>query len=233
MERPLLVAHKANRPSIARKLAAMDTRYVEIDVRLRGNRLVVEHGIDLPRGSPMKRAVIGLFYRVLDRDPLIRPLTLEDYLSLFARHFHFWIDLKERHIEGEVLRMLDKYNVVPPTFFSSGFYDALKRVKAAMEGALVFLGNMSFYPLDVKCLVGSVGADGLSVQHTYIDADLVERAHAAGARIAAWTVNEVEEAIRLMGLGVDIIITDVPERIGKVLGAVGGPRERPVQVGAH
>ncbi len=227
----MLVAHKANRPSIARSLAAMGIRHVEIDVRLRGGRLVVEHGVEMPRTGPAKRALIGLLYRMFDRDPIMRPLTLEDYLSLFARSFHFWIDLKGRHIEGEVLRLLDKYDVAPPTFFSSGFYDSLKRIKMARGEALVFLGNMSFYPLDVKCLVGSVGADGLSVQHTYVDKDLVEKAHAVGARVAAWTVNDVEEAIRLMGLGVDIIITDVPERIGNALSAVGGPSERQVQAG--
>ncbi len=229
----MLVAHKANRPSIARSLAAMGVRYVEIDVRPRGNRLVVEHGIEMPRTSPAKRALIGLLYRMLDRDPITRPLTLEDYLSLFARSFHFWIDLKGRHIEGEVLRLLDRYDVAPPTFFSSGFYDALKRIKMARGEALVFLGNMSFYPLDVKCLVGSVGADGLSVQHTYIDVDLVERAHEVGAQVAAWTVNDVDEALRLKGLGVDIIITDIPQKVGEALGLTGNRGEDKPRQDAH
>jgi glycerophosphoryl diester phosphodiesterase len=47
---------------------------------------------------------------------------------------------------------------------------------------------------------------------------LVTRAHAAGKRIHVWTVNDVEEIKRLVGLGVDGIFTDDPAQALKILG---------------
>jgi glycerophosphoryl diester phosphodiesterase len=41
-----------------------------------------------------------------------------------------------------------------------------------------------------------------------IDAELVASAHAAGARLIAWTVNSVAAAQALVGIGVDGLCTD-------------------------
>jgi glycerophosphoryl diester phosphodiesterase len=43
-------------------------------------------------------------------------------------------------------------------------------------------------------------------------AELVERCHAHGLLVRPWTVNEPEEAERLMRLGVDGIVTDMPRQ---------------------
>jgi len=47
---------------------------------------------------------------------------------------------------------------------------------------------------------------------------LVNRAHAAGKRVHVWTVNDVVETKRLVGLGVDGIFTDDPAQAMKILG---------------
>lgn len=43
-----------------------------------------------------------------------------------------------------------------------------------------------------------------------IDADLVSAVHAAGGRVVAWTVNDPQEASRLVDIGVDALCTDLP-----------------------
>ena len=53
--------------------------------------------------------------------------------------------------------------------------------------------------------------DVLSVDHRLVDARYVERMHGHGYRIFCWTVNEPAEMRRLIGLGVDGIITDRPD----------------------
>jgi glycerophosphoryl diester phosphodiesterase len=42
-----------------------------------------------------------------------------------------------------------------------------------------------------------------------IDADLVARIHAAGGRVIAWTVNDLDAARHLIALGTDGICTDI------------------------
>jgi len=50
-----------------------------------------------------------------------------------------------------------------------------------------------------------------------IDRPLVERVHAAGGRVIAWTVNALESVEQLRSLGVDGVCTDVPDVVGAFL----------------
>jgi glycerophosphoryl diester phosphodiesterase len=54
-----------------------------------------------------------------------------------------------------------------------------------------------------------------------VDAAFVEAAHRCGRAVHVWTVNEVEAMERLVGLGVDGIISDVPSVLSGVLGDPG------------
>ena len=49
-----------------------------------------------------------------------------------------------------------------------------------------------------------------------IQASLVAQTHAAGLRLHAWTVDRTDEAQRLLGMGIDGLITNVPERVRDV-----------------
>lgn len=50
-----------------------------------------------------------------------------------------------------------------------------------------------------------------------IDRKLVNAVHRAGAHLHVWTVNDAEEMMRLLGLGIDGIITDRPDVLNEVL----------------
>jgi glycerophosphoryl diester phosphodiesterase len=49
----------------------------------------------------------------------------------------------------------------------------------------------------------------------------VEAAHARGVRIDAWTINDPAEMHRLLDLGVDVVMTDLPEALAGVLAERG------------
>jgi glycerophosphoryl diester phosphodiesterase len=60
---------------------------------------------------------------------------------------------------------------------------------------------------------------------TIVDEALVERAHAEGVAVHVWTINEADEMRRLVGLGVDGIISDTPSVLAGVLRETGGAWE--------
>ena len=54
-----------------------------------------------------------------------------------------------------------------------------------------------------------------------VDEAFVAAAHRAGKAVHVWTVNDAESMERLLGLGVDGIISDVPTTLCGVLGSAG------------
>jgi len=54
-----------------------------------------------------------------------------------------------------------------------------------------------------------------------VDEAFVEAAHRCGKAVHVWTVNEPEAMERLVGLGVDGIISDVPTVLSGVLAGAG------------
>jgi glycerophosphoryl diester phosphodiesterase len=61
-------------------------------------------------------------------------------------------------------------------------------------------------------------ATDLGLDHRVIDRTLVDAARAGGLRLSAWTVNTEADMRRLIELGVDVIMTDRPDLLLKVLG---------------
>ena len=61
-------------------------------------------------------------------------------------------------------------------------------------------------------------ANVLGIDHRVLDAEVVSAAHAANVRVAAWTVNEESDLKRVIGLGVDVVISDRPDLARKAAG---------------
>ena len=64
------------------------------------------------------------------------------------------------------------------------------------------------------CAVWSANAQSLTRQR-------IDDAHALKLKVLAWTVNDRAEMSRLIDLGVDGVITDYPDRLGKLLDEKG------------
>lgn len=54
-----------------------------------------------------------------------------------------------------------------------------------------------------------------------LDSPQLEEAHALGLEVKVWTVNEVEDARRLIDMGVDAVISDYPDRIRELMVELG------------
>jgi glycerophosphoryl diester phosphodiesterase len=64
------------------------------------------------------------------------------------------------------------------------------------------------YPVDVEAAMNEASALDVWPQWKLIDAPLVERVHASGGRVIAWTVNATAAAEQLVRLGVDGLCGD-------------------------
>jgi glycerophosphoryl diester phosphodiesterase len=68
----------------------------------------------------------------------------------------------------------------------------------------------------VPAMLERAGARALMLQHAVVSRAAVERAHAAGAAVWAWTVDDPAELARLEAAGVDAVITNDPRIFGAV-----------------
>ncbi len=65
------------------------------------------------------------------------------------------------------------------------------------------------------------GATVLSLRRDALAPGLADGLHAAGRRLAAWTVNDDREIRAALALGVDAVISDRPDRVAAVLAGFG------------
>ncbi|MBP3258278.1 MAG: glycerophosphodiester phosphodiesterase, partial [Bacteroidales bacterium] len=57
----------------------------------------------------------------------------------------------------------------------------------------------------------------LSPEHQNVNEELMEYAHKNGMKVVTWTVDDKEEMRRLIGLGVEAIISNYPDRLMEVV----------------
>jgi glycerophosphoryl diester phosphodiesterase len=69
------------------------------------------------------------------------------------------------------------------------------------------------YLIDIETAMHAAAARDVWQQADYVDQALVDRVHAAGGRVVAWTVNDTARAAELLAIGVDAICTDMPREL--------------------
>ncbi len=101
----------------------------------------------------------------------------------------------------------------------SSFQPATLRAVQVADGRLA-LGALWGWGVEAGPALEEAAGAGFRAVHpfvTSVDAGLVERAHAAGLAVNAWTVNAVEDLRAMVAMGVDAVITD---QLGAALAVV-------------
>ena len=83
------------------------------------------------------------------------------------------------------------------------------------------------YP-DIPSMVKAAGGAIWSPNGGAVTEDLVKKAHALGLKVLPWTINNPPEMDKLIGWGVDGIISDYPDRLRAVMAARGMALPAPV-----
>ena len=84
------------------------------------------------------------------------------------------------------------------------------------QGLKMYLGLGGGVRADILARAEAVKADIISPYKLYVTGDFLREAHAKKMLVIPWTVNESAEMQQLLQLGVDGIISDYPDRLGKV-----------------
>jgi glycerophosphoryl diester phosphodiesterase len=223
--RPLLIGHRgapALEPenTIASLVTAIEhgVDFVEMDVIADRDELRLAHGpARLTAESP----------------PLAEALEL-----VAEREVGAIVDLKSVGIEERVLAVLRKHDLLHRTVVASFHPASLRAVKELEPSSTTGLSypfdragiaeRPAFQPLIRAGLAGlrralparigrmlaGARADAAMLHHALVSPRLVERCHARGAAVLAWTVEDETALARVLAAGVDGVIANDPRLLG-------------------
>ena len=182
-------------------------------------------GVDLVEldvfGGPARMLVLGHSRRELGAEPT----SLEDALALLARAPGPGLvaDMKSGGFERELVEALRRHGLVERAVVST--YDlstlqACRRLEPQLTRSRTYPRHRLYpavrlvtrlaLPFRVGRLLADAEAAATTLDYRLVTRAVVERCHAQGAAVLAWTVNDRAKLARLDELGVDGVITDDP-----------------------
>ncbi len=199
-----LIGHRANTARwLKRQLKC--SHGVEIDVVVDKDG-VLRSGHMAPAGRPL--LLRERLARVLGELRFTPSPRLEELLAGLSPGQLLLLDLKtrvdvEKLVEAVRAAGLEPRDVIVSTRWHND---------APLFSSLGFsvLLSIDSRPADPVGLVEAAKGHGIAVRYSYLDEKLVGSLHGAGLVVAAWTINEPETLCRARGLGVDLVVTDIP-----------------------
>ncbi|MDE0803741.1 MAG: glycerophosphodiester phosphodiesterase [Acidimicrobiales bacterium] len=115
-------------------------------------------------------------------------------------------------LADEVVALLHERGDRDRVVISSFHLRTIDRVKElAPDVATGFLCMLDPLPADGVGPAARRGHDAIHPHHLLVDDALVAAAHAAGLTVNVWTVDDPDELAHLARLGVDAVVTNVPD----------------------
>jgi glycerophosphoryl diester phosphodiesterase len=248
LDRPLNLAHAgASHEAPANTLAAfllareLGADGVELDVHLsRDGELVVIHNYALDattdgHGLVRDRTVAEL--KALDAGSWFDPVfagesipTLQEVVDALGPSLLINIELKTESLKDDGLasaavELVEKNDLRDRVVISSFNPFALWRVRrldASISVGMLYSDGLPFF-LRRPWLRHLVRPEAMHPEWPLVDDDYLQWARARGLRVHTWTVNDPGRMWQLVQAGVDLIITDRPDVLCRVLEAARQP----------
>lgn len=222
--RPTIIAHRGasghayeNSPASFKRAVELGADAVELDIHSTADgALLVHHDPEVKgvgRISDLPRSAFDN-HRLPNGEPIP---VLSEVLQIL-KGLAVWVEVKTLapKWDGELFRTLDG-GPTPARYAVHGFdhriVERLGRQRPGLQRGVL----LASYLLDTVSVMRSAGADTVWMETHLIDADLVRVVHHANGRVVAWTANDDQEIRRLIGLGVDGICGNYPDRTRKAL----------------
>lgn len=227
-----------------RRARELGATWIEFDVQLSADGVpIILHDDTLERttnlGQPLRPTELDLAeLKKLDAGSWFGPefagepiATLEEVLEEFGTILGLNIEIKSRPgfeadngLERKIADAVRKYALQDKVLISS--FDptrlrALHQYDPELRLGALYTSRASDYPpnFDPIAMAQSFEAVALHSPYTVVNEALVARAHQHGLAVNTWTSNELAEMRRLIDLGVDMIITNYPDRLSALLQA--------------
>jgi glycerophosphoryl diester phosphodiesterase len=133
------------------------------------------------------------------------------------------VGLRDDGLEQAVIAQVERRGLDESVLLSSFNPFSLRRVKRIAPHVPVGLLYAPDLPLPLRraWLAFVAPHEARHPEHTMVDASTVAWARRRGYRIHTWTVDDPDEMRRLIGLGVDGIITNLPDVLHTILRTMG------------
>ena len=195
--------------------------WAELDVQQTADgEVIVMHDSNLKRTTGLDKEVWQVTWdEIKDLDngswfdkkyQTVRIPTLEEVLKVCRGKIHLNIEIKpsghDKDLEEQVAKLLKKYHMRDTCVVSSLKYDSLRKIKQADDSIeTAYITSVSYGNFtDLEY------ADGYSVESTLLSKSFVNKAQKVGKQIYVWTVNSEERLEKVVGMGIDNVITDDP-----------------------
>ena len=240
--RPQLFAHRGARcvapentlPAFAAALE-MDVDGIELDVQCsRDGRLVVIHNFQVDEttnGSGDVASFTLAELQLLDAGSHFSPEfagtpipTLEEVLNLVGTRCRVNVEIKSKDPRGgnqvePLLALIQQRKLYDQVLISS--FNPIALIKARWHDRHVALGLLHApdepFFLRETWTTPVVRPHAVHPHFSMIDDEYMEWARGHGLDVNTWTVNDGADAQRLAALGVDVIMSDVPDQIRTAL----------------
>ena len=185
---------------------------IELDVHVTADGVpVVHHDADVrPHGglASASRALAQMTWQEVARVELAPGITipsLQQVLAAVGDRAMVYVELKGSDAERATLDVI----TAARTRCAVHSFDHGAIIRAARLAPTVRRGILfDAYPQDVDAAMRDTAALDVWPEWTLIDEPLVERVHARGGHVIAWTVNATTAAEQLVRLGVDGLCGD-------------------------
>lgn len=245
--RPFVAAHRGlsaaapeNTLAAFRLALEAGVDMLELDVHLtRDDRVAVIHDRTLQRtttGNGPVRSYTSAEISALDAgswfDPRFasaRVPLLEEVIALAAGRCWLNVELKSHRFHREppepyahrVVDVVRTHNAIDRVIFSSFDAELVRAIRRVAPGAAT--GVLYNWHRDIlrmpSAIAARCGASAFICSWTELTKRRLDDAKDAGLAVAVYTVNDPEEALRQADRGVDLLISDAPDRILKALSA--------------
>ncbi len=150
-----------------------------------------------------------------------RILTLEEALEIIGGRADLCLDIKHfpdgpAGIVIKLLFIVSRYDYLDRTIFSSFDHRCLSRVRELAPEARIGVILDAPTKADPFAVTKELAPASVHIQQDLASREFLEKAWEEGLDVHVWTVNEVREMEKFVSWGVQGIVSDFPEKFGKL-----------------